>query len=107
MRKHCGVIKHHLGPILLIITLVTKKLKEMETVRITDRILGVVFGAVRGALLVIFIIGFISLFNENGILSPVISYIKDSTIGGFAYNHINTFVDKYITLDNIVKTVRK
>lgn len=92
--------------ILFILTLITKKIKEVETVRITDRILGVLFGAIRGAITIMFIIAFISFFKENGVLSSVISYIKDSTIGGFTYEHVNTFVDKYITLENVVKTIK-
>lgn len=93
--------------ILFIITIVTKKIKEIESIRITDRILGVLFGAIKGAITIIFIIGFIALFKEDGIFDSVVLYIKDSTIGGFAYSHINTFVDKYITLENVVKTIKK
>ena len=91
---------------LFILTVVTKKIKEIETIRITDRILGVLFGAIKGAITIAFIICIISLFKENGLLEPVINYIKQSTIGNFAYTHINTFTDKYITLDYIVKVLK-
>jgi len=92
--------------VLFLLTIITKKVKEVEGIRITDRILGVIFGAIKGALLICFIICIISLFNENGLLKTVITTIKNSTIGGFAYTHINTFTDKYITLDYIVKTLK-
>ena len=92
--------------ILFIISIITKKLHEIETIRITDRILGVLFGAIKGCLTIMFIIAIISLFNENGILGDIISYMKDSSIGGFAYKHINLFTDKYITLTNVVKTIK-
>jgi len=91
---------------LFILTVVTKKIKEVESIRITDRILGVLFGAIKGAITIAFIIAIISLFKENGLLEPVINYIKQSTIGGFAYTHINTFTDKYITLQNVVKVLK-
>ena len=92
--------------ILFLLTIITKKIKEIETIRVTDRILGVLFGIINGSITIIFIIGFIALFREDGIFESIINYIKDSTIGGFAYTYINQFIDKYITLENVVKTIK-
>ena len=91
--------------ILWIISTISKKMHKNQDVRLVDRILGFVFGLTKGFLLIVFVFGILSLFNENGILAPVIDYIKASTIGGWLYGNVSTFVHKYIDLKEILKGI--
>ena len=71
-----------------------------------DKVLGLLFGLVRGAMSIAFLIAILSLFSENGLLGPVIDYVKASKIGGWGYNLINPIVDHYINFENIIAAIR-
>lgn len=92
--------------ILFLISKISKKAKEIDGIRITDRILGVVFGIVKGALVVIGLFAILSFFKEDGALEPVFKYISNSEMSSWIYSNINTLVDKYITLDNITSIIK-
>ena len=92
--------------VLFLIGLISKKANQVDGIRITDRILGVVFGLVRGAIFISFIFGILSFFNENGALAPVFDYIKSSSIGSWIYSNVNTLVDKYLNFRTLVNVVK-
>ena len=87
---------------LFIVSKICKKAKENKTVNTVDRILGFFFGIIRSALIICIIFGVISLFNPNGALGNVISYINSSKIGGFIFKHVNSFVETFITTTKIL-----
>ena len=91
--------------ILWILSTISKKANQINDVKITDRILGVVFGFIKGAFVIIFIFAILSLFNENGILSDIFIYIKESTIGNWVYTNVDTFIHKYIDFKEIAKEI--
>lgn len=91
--------------ILWIISAISKKMHKNQDVRLTDRILGLFFGLIKGFLFVVLVFGVLSFFNENGVLAPIIDYIKSSTIGGWLYGNVSTFVHKYIDLKEIFKGI--
>lgn len=92
--------------VLWIISLISKKAKEVDGIRIVDRLLGVVFGLVKGALTIAFVFAILSFFSEDGVLEPVFNYINNSAIGSWAYQNINTLVDKYLNFDTLSKVVQ-
>ncbi len=92
--------------VLFVIYLVSKKAKQVEGIRITDRILGVVFGIVKAGITVCFIFAFLSFFNENGVLAPLFDYIKQSSMGNFIYSNVNLLVDKYLNFKTIISAVK-
>ena len=53
--------------ILFLVSRLSKKAKEIESIRITDRILGVVFGIIKGALVVVGLFAILSFFKEDGV----------------------------------------
>lgn len=92
--------------ILWIISLITKKAREVDGIRITDRILGVLFGLVKGFLFVAFIFSILSFFNEDGSLKAVFDYINSSSLGSWIYNVVNNIVDKYLNFNAVIKAVQ-
>lgn len=92
--------------ILFILSKLSKKAHESEGVRTIDRILGVVFGIAKYAVTIVFLFAILSLFKEGGVLKPVFEYIGKSEISKFVYSNVNHFVDKYITLSNVVSLVK-
>jgi len=93
--------------VLFIISLITKKAREIDGIRITDRILGVLFGLVKGFLTVAFLFAILSFFNEDGALRSVFEYINSSAIGSWIYNNVNDIVDKYLNFNAVLKAVQK
>ena len=92
--------------ILWIISLITKKAREVDGIRVTDRILGVLFGLVKGFLCVAFIFAILSFFNESGALKGLFEYINKSSLGSWIYSNVNTIVDKYLNFNAVVKAVQ-
>ena len=90
--------------VLWLIGFLTKKAKQVEGIRVIDRILGVLFGLVRGAIVIATIFAVLSFFNEEGVLHDVFNYIDQSSIGSWIYQNMNTLVDKYLNFKTIVKT---
>ena len=93
--------------ILFILSLISKKAKQVDGIRATDRILGVVFGLINGALVVVSLFAILSFFKEDGILEPVFNYIKQSQFSGWIYSNVNILVDKYVTLDNVKALIKR
>lgn len=89
--------------ILWLIGFLSKKAKQVEGLRIIDRLLGVAFGLIRGAIAISTIFTVLSFFNEEGILQTVFEYIDSSTIGSWVYQNMNTLVDKYLNFGEITK----
>lgn len=97
------------GLIYLVLFLISKAMKAAKRDRafdFFDKVLGLLFGLVRGAMSIAFLIAILSLFSENGLLGPVIDYVKASKIGGWGYNLINPIVDHYINFENIIAAIR-
>lgn len=92
--------------ILWIISLLTNKAREIDGIRITDRILGVLFGLIKGFLFVAFLFSILSFFNEDGSLKSVFDYINQSQLGSWIYNVVKTLVDKYLNFGAVVKQVQ-
>lgn len=93
--------------VLFIISRISKKAKEAsQGINTTDRILGVIFGLIRGAIVIAFIFVIISFLPENGIFAGMIDYIKQSAIGNFAYTNVNNFVDKYLNWQTVGKAIQ-
>lgn len=91
--------------LLWIISLISKKANQISDIRLTDRILGAVFGLLKGSFIIIFVCILLSLFNENGLLSNLFNAINNSTIGNWYYNTVNTFITKYINIKEITKHI--
>jgi len=91
--------------LLWILSTLSKKANKVDDIRLTDRILGVIFGFVKGSFIIIFIFSILSFFNENGILSDLFTYIKESTIGRWIYTNVDGFIHKYIDLKEIFKNI--
>lgn len=89
--------------ILFIIGRISKKAHEVNGIRAVDRILGFVFGAIKGIIVICLIFGIISLFSEDGALSGLFDYIHASKIGNWVYSNINYFVDKYVNFKAIAE----
>ena len=89
--------------ILWLIGFISKKAKQVEGLRVIDRLLGVVFGLVRGAIAVSTIFTVLSFFNEEGVLQTVFEYIDSSAIGSWVYENMNILVDKYLNFGDITK----
>lgn len=82
--------------VLWVITLIANKLKQIKPINATDKILGVLFGAVKGSLIVCLIFAVLSLFNQTGIMGDVVSAIQSSKIGGWSYHYVYDFVHNYL-----------
>jgi len=91
--------------VLWILSLISKKAKENNGIRTTDRILGFIFGIVKGFLVIVVIFSILSLFNENGLLHDLFISIKSSTIGNWIYTNVDTFIHKYINFKDIAKSL--
>jgi len=92
--------------ILFLLSLLSKKARESDGVRTIDRILGVVFGIAKYVITIVFLFAILSFFKEGGALKPVFQYIGKSEIAKFIYSNVNLFVDKYITLSNVVSIIK-
>lgn len=92
--------------VLWIVSLMTKKARQVDGIRVTDRILGVLFGLVKGFLVIAFIFSILSFFNEGGVLKPFFDYINNSALGSFIYGHVNAIIDKYLNFSAVVKAVQ-
>jgi len=93
--------------ILFILSKFSSKAKEVEGIRVIDRILGVLFGFIKGSLLVVFIFAILSFFKEDGLLKSLFNYIEGSQLGTFIYNYINPFVDKYLNFETLKSIINK
>lgn len=91
---------------LWIISLITKKAREIDGIRITDRILGVLFGLVKGFLFVALIFSILSFFNENGALKSVFDYINQSSLGSWIFTTVKGIVDKYLNFNAVLDAVK-
>ena len=92
--------------ILFLLSKLSQKAKEIEGIRVTDRILGVIFGIIKGTLLIVGLFTILSFFKEDGVLEPLFNYIKQSEVSGWIYSNVNILVDKYITLEKITAVVK-
>ena len=86
---------------LWILSLISKKAKQVDGIRVTDRILGFIFGLVKGALVICAIFAVFSFFKEDGLLSSFYTYVHKSTLGDWFYSNVNYLVDKYISFQTI------
>lgn len=93
--------------ILWIISLITKKAREVDGIRITDRILGVLFGLIKGFLFITLLFSILSFFNEDGSLKSVFDYIGQSQLGSWIFNVVKGIVDKYLNFGAVVKAVQE
>lgn len=93
--------------ILWIISLITNKAREVDGIRITDRILGVIFGLVKGFLFITLIFSILSFFNENGALKSVFDYVNESQLGSWIFNVVKGIVDKYLNFNAVINAVQK
>lgn len=93
--------------VLWIISKITNRAREIDGIRITDRILGVVFGLIKGFLFVALIFSILSFFNEDGSLKSVFDYINESSLGSWIFNVVNGIVDKYLNFNAVLKVVKK
>lgn len=93
--------------VLWIISKITNKAREIDGIRITDRILGVLFGLVKGFLFVSLLFSILSFFNEDGSLKSVFDYINESSLGSWIYNVVKGIVDKYLNFNAVIKVVQK
>lgn len=93
--------------VLWIISKITNKAREVDGIRITDRILGVLFGLIKGFLFVSLIFSILSFFNEDGSLKSVFDYINESSLGSWIYNVVKGIVDKYLNFNAVIKVVKK
>ena len=91
--------------ILWLISFLSKKANQISDIRFTDRLLGSIFGFIRGSLLIIFIFLILSFFNQNGLFSGLFNHINNSTIGNWLYTSVKTFSDKYINFKEIIKSI--
>lgn len=89
--------------VLWLIGFISKKAKQVEGIRVVDRLLGVVFGLIRGAIAISTIFTVLAFFKEDGILQTVFEYIDSSTIGSWVYENMNTLVDKYLNFGEITQ----
>lgn len=92
--------------VLFLISLISKQAKKVDGIRITDRILGLVFGIIKGSFVICVVFAILAFFNENGVLAPLFDYIKESTLGNFFYSNVNYLVDKYINFKTVVNAVK-
>lgn len=93
--------------VLWIISLITKRTREIDGIRITDRILGVLFGLVKGFLFIAFLFSILSFFNEDSSLKSVFDYINQSQLGSWIFNVVKGIVDKYLNFNAVVKAVQE
>lgn len=92
--------------VLWIISIVTNKAREVDGIRITDRILGVFFGLIKGFLFVALIFSILSFFNEDGSLKSVFDYINQSSLGSWIFTTVKGLVDKYLNFNAVLKAVQ-
>jgi|GEM_PF-7098157 len=88
--------------VIFIISRIIKKARTNHSFYKADNFLGFIFGLARSFVCIAIIIGVVSLLKEDGIMSWLVSYVKSSVIGGWAYSFINPFVDNYINFENII-----
>ena len=91
--------------LLWVISFLSKKANEISDIRFTDRLLGTFFGFIRGFIVIVLVFAILSLFNENGLLSSLFNLIDNSTIANWLYEGVNSFMDKYINIKDIAKSV--
>ncbi|MBQ7453108.1 MAG: CvpA family protein [Clostridia bacterium] len=88
--------------VLLLVSVIAKKMKQSKAINTGDRIFGIVFGAIRGAIYVCTLLLIISLISSTGILTVADDYISESKIGSWLYQIVCDFSTKYITNGNLL-----
>lgn len=88
--------------LLLIIKLICKKIQQMSFANVFDKVLGALFGIVKGFMFWVLIFAVLSFFSDNGLLSSVIGYINKSAIGGWLRTSVNTFMIEYVDIKQFI-----
>lgn len=91
--------------LLWLISFLSRKANQISDIKFTDRLLGTIFGFIRGTLIIVFMFIILSFFSETGLLSGLFNQIHQSPIGNWLYSNINNFTDKYINLKDIAKNI--
>lgn len=92
--------------VLFFVGWLSKKFHQVDSIRVIDRVLGSLFGLVKGCLAVCFIFAILSFFNENGVMAPFFDYLKSSALGNFMYSNVNYLVDKYLNFKTVVNAIK-
>lgn len=87
---------------LLLLKLITKQIQKASFANVFDKIFGGAFGLVKGFMFLVIIFAILSLFSDNGLLEPVITYIRQSAIGGWLRENVNTFMVKYVDIKQFI-----
>lgn len=76
--------------------------KNSPTLSGINRVLGMLFGAVRGAVIVVALLAVCSLLSQvPGIGTPVYEKIADTKVTSVVYKYVDEFVEKNLTEENI------
>ncbi|MEG1581635.1 MAG: CvpA family protein [Clostridia bacterium] len=88
----------------VLLSALCKKVQK-SSLSVFDRILGFVFGIVRGGAFVVIVLGILSFFTEVSFLSVVFKTIDTSMIGGWASGYVFEFMHKYINVKTILQAI--
>ena len=88
--------------ILLLLKLICKQIQKSSAANVFDKIFGGAFGLLRGFMFFVIIFAILSFFSDHGLLEPVITYIRQSAIGGWLRDNVNTFMVKYIDIKQFI-----
>lgn len=83
--------------VIFIISRIVKKSREIKPVRVTDRFLGIIFGLIKGSLVICVIFAILNLFSPSGVLKPVFDSIYASKIGSWAFEQVTVFVNNNLS----------
>lgn len=76
--------------------------KNSPTLSGINRVLGMLFGAVRGAVVVVALLAVCSLLSQvPGIGTPIYEKITDTKVTSVVYKYVDEFVEKNLTEENI------
>ena len=93
--------------ILLLVSIIAKKMKQSKAINAGDRILGFIFGTIRGCIYVCLLLLIVSIISSTGLITIADAYIEESKIGSWLYGIVNEFSTKYITNGNILSLFGK
>lgn len=72
-----------------------------------NRVLGLLFGTVKGAILAVTCLGVISLISQVTVLEKVGTAVSESSVAGWVYKYVDEFVDNNLTKANLEDLLEK
>ena len=93
--------------IVWLVSLLVQKLRTIGFVKVVDNTLGALYGLFRCLIVLIVICLVIKLLSVFNFMQPVTNYISESFFGKLIYNQINSFIDNYLSFNDILRAIKK